>query len=95
MAEATEAKRTVPTTGCDSEILDPYCNDIYSEPTATVNNNDLIPFSCSLTAAQHANLKRLSKDTRIPMNIYIRNAVERLLVESRNLAVGGARTATR
>ena len=48
-----------------------------------MNTNDLVLISCSLTTKQHAKLKRLSKNTHISMNIYIRKAVDNLLAGQR------------
>ena len=43
----------------------------------------MIQVACYLTRKQHAELRRLSKQTHIPVSIYLRSAVDKLLQEQR------------
>jgi hypothetical protein len=44
--------------------------------------------ACYVTPGQHAQLQRLSKETRVPMQAYLREAVDLLLKKYRKRARG-------
>lgn len=42
---------------------------------------DLVQVACYLRPEQHEGLKRLSEETLVPMQVYLRHAVDKLLAD--------------